>query len=110
MVVVAAELTWLRYLLHDLGLSQSSPRVLYCDNLSALYLTVNPMFHATTKHVEIDYHYEREQVALQRLETHYVLTSDQLADIFTKPLLVQPFTLILSKLVIIRMSRLREGI
>lgn len=46
MANTAAELTWLTYILKDLGFSHFSPPVLYCDNLSALYMIVNPVFHA----------------------------------------------------------------
>ena len=34
-----------------------------CDNLSAIYLSVNPIFHACTKHVEVDYYFIRDMVA-----------------------------------------------
>ena len=30
---------------------------LFCDNVSALYMFVNPMFHAWSKHIEFDYHF-----------------------------------------------------
>lgn len=42
----AVELTWLTYILKDVGVQMSTPSVLYCDNLSALYITVNPILHA----------------------------------------------------------------
>lgn len=43
--------------------------ILFCDNMSALQLSVNPVFHARTKHIEMNYHCVREQVALKKLET-----------------------------------------
>ena len=58
-----AELTWLQALLHELGIRSSSTPILWCDNLGATYLSANPIFHARTKHVEIDYHFVREKVA-----------------------------------------------
>lgn len=67
MAITAAELTWLSYLLQNFGILQSSPPVLYCDNLSALYFTINRVFHARTKHVEIDYHYVREKLHSKNL-------------------------------------------
>lgn len=54
MANTAAELTWLTYLLRDLRVSQTQPPILFCDNLSALYMTVNPVFHARSKHIELD--------------------------------------------------------
>ena len=62
MASTAAELTWLTYLLHDLGLSSYSSPVLFCDNTSALHMIVNPVFHARTKHIELDYHFFHEKV------------------------------------------------
>ena len=57
---------------------------MYCDNLSDLYMTVNIVMHAKTKHVEIDYHFVREKVARGQLVTEFVRSKDQLAYIHTK--------------------------
>ncbi|GJR67015.1 putative RNA-directed DNA polymerase [Tanacetum coccineum] len=57
------ELTWLQALLNKLGIRSSSTPILWCDNLGATYLSANPIFHARTKHVEIDYHFVQEKVA-----------------------------------------------
>ena len=86
MASATAELTWLSYLFRDLGIPLTAPPSLFCDNLSALQLTVNPVFHARTKHIQLDYHFVREKVAQGTLITRYVPSSNQLADIFTKPL------------------------
>lgn len=54
MAQTGCEVTWLSYLLRDLGiLLSSAPRIL-CDNLSALNLTVNPVLHSRSKHAQID--------------------------------------------------------
>jgi hypothetical protein len=68
------------------GLSLHHPPTLFCDNNSALYMTVNPVFHARTKHIELDVHYVRERVAAGLLITRYVPSAVQVADIFTKAL------------------------
>ncbi|XP_019175853.1 PREDICTED: uncharacterized protein LOC109171181 [Ipomoea nil] len=83
---VAAEVTWVVSLLRELGLHSGSPTTLWCDNLGATYLAANPVFHARTKHVEIDYHFVRDKVASGEFIVSFVSTKDQLADIFTKPL------------------------
>lgn len=64
MTHIVAELTWITSILRDLRVQLDSPPTIFCDNLSALYMTVNPIFHARSKHIEIDYHYVRERVAL----------------------------------------------
>ena len=58
----------------------------WCDNVSTLALASNPIFHARTKHVEVDYHYIQEKVLSKELKVHFISTLDQLADIFTKAL------------------------
>ncbi|XP_019227754.1 PREDICTED: uncharacterized protein LOC109209041 [Nicotiana attenuata] len=63
LAATAAELTWISYILQDIGMYIKTAPVLFCDNLSALYMTTNPVMHARTKHVELDYHFVREKVA-----------------------------------------------
>lgn len=81
-----AELTKVSFILRDIGIYQNRPQILFCDNISALHMTVNPVFHSRTKHIDIDYHFVREKVALGTLTTKFVPSSQQVADIFTKPL------------------------
>jgi hypothetical protein len=47
------------------------------------------MFHALTKHIEIDFHFVREQVACKKLEVRFISSGDQLADSFTKLVLAE---------------------
>ncbi|XP_040996063.1 uncharacterized mitochondrial protein AtMg00810-like [Juglans microcarpa x Juglans regia] len=93
MAHTAAELTWISILLSDLGVQLSSPPILFCDNLSALYMTVNPVFYARSKHIEIDYHYVREHVALGLLETRHVWPLFYLRIFLPNLLVVLPFIL-----------------
>ena len=64
---------------------------LWCDNLEAMYLSVNPVFHARTKHIEVDYHFVRERVAQKQLVIKFIASGDQIADGFTKSLSAQQF-------------------
>lgn len=82
----AAELYWIRQLLCELHVFLHKPSVLWCDNASALALAKNPVFHARTKHMEIDYHFIREKVVRGDLQVQFVPSTSQLADLFTKPL------------------------
>lgn len=96
----AAEVTWLQFLLRDLGVYISQPTTLLCDNISATYMAHNPVFHARTKHIEIDYHFVREKVASRALRVIYVSFQSQLADIFTKALAKDRFHWLRSKLTV----------
>ncbi|GKV21611.1 hypothetical protein SLEP1_g31573 [Rubroshorea leprosula] len=81
-----AELVWITYLLRDIGISLLNPPQVFSNNISALHMFINPMFHARTKHIELDYHFVREKVTLGSLVMRYISSIDQIADIFTKPL------------------------
>ena len=70
----------------------SLPISLFCDNVSATYFAVHPLFHARTKHIEIDYHFVRECVARGTLRVLFVSTDHQVADVFTKGLSVSKFS------------------
>lgn len=93
-----AEVTWLEALLRELCIPVIKAPVLWCDNLGATYLSANPVFHARTKHVEVDFHFVREKVAAKKLSVQFISTDDQIADIFTKPLSSQRFEGLRSKL------------
>ena len=67
-----AEIIWITFLLRDIGIKLDTAPQLFCDNKSALHMTINPVFHARSKHIEIDYHFVREKVALGALITRYV--------------------------------------
>ena len=61
-----AEVSWLRQLLAELHAPVSRAALVYCDNISTVYMSANPVQHQRTKHVEIDLHFVRERV-LQEL-------------------------------------------
>jgi hypothetical protein len=91
-VNTVGEIIWIQTLLHELGVLSPSAASLWCDNLGATYLSANPVFHARTKHIEVDYHFIRERVARKQLEICFISTRDQLDDGFTKPLSGQKLT------------------
>jgi histone deacetylase 1/2 len=84
-----AEVMWIQTLLQELKVSTPKAAKLWCDNIGAKYLSANPVFHARTKHIEVDYHFVRERVARGLLEIDFVPSGDQIADGFTKPLSVR---------------------
>ena len=80
------EIMWLRSLLSELGFSSSNPTTLWCNNVGAIYLCSNPIFHARTKHIELDYHFIWEQVQQRNIQVLFISSDDQIVDILTKPL------------------------
>jgi histone deacetylase 1/2 len=80
-----AEVMWIQKLLDELGIQHPRAAQLWCDNIGATYLSANPVFHARTKHIEIDFHFVRERVAQKLLDICWIHTEDQIADGFTKP-------------------------
>ncbi|CAL8999019.1 unnamed protein product [Prunus brigantina] len=105
-----AETTWLSYLLHELGVSIQFHVHLYCDNLSATYMAANPVFHARSRHIELDYHFVREKVAVGSHRVYFVPSIDQPADVLTKALHKPRHTFLCSKLVQPRPSSLQGGV
>ena len=89
---VVAECCWLRQLLQELHISIPLATVVYCDNVSTVYMTANPVHHRRTKHIEIDIQFVREKVALGQFRVLHVPSAYQFADIMTKGLPVQLFT------------------
>uniref|UniRef100_A0A453CED9 Reverse transcriptase Ty1/copia-type domain-containing protein n=1 Tax=Aegilops tauschii subsp. strangulata TaxID=200361 RepID=A0A453CED9_AEGTS len=65
-----AEIMWVQSLLRELKVSPTQSPVLWCDN--ATYLSSNPVFHARTKHIEVDYHFVRERVAHKLLQIKFL--------------------------------------
>ena len=65
---------------------------LFCDSTSAISVAKNLVLHSKTKHIEVRYHFLRDNVEKGNISLSYVPTQDQLADIFTKPLDQVTFT------------------
>ncbi|GJX65782.1 retrovirus-related pol polyprotein from transposon TNT 1-94 [Tanacetum coccineum] len=71
---------------------------LYCDNKSVIALCCNNVQHSRAKHIDVLYHFIKEQVKNGIVELYFVRTEYQLADIFTKPLPRERFNFLIEKL------------
>jgi hypothetical protein len=60
--------------------------IVYCDNVSAVYLSTNPIQHQRMKHIKIDLHFCAGRVAIGDVCILHVLMTSQFANIFTKGL------------------------
>jgi hypothetical protein len=87
-----AEAAWLCQLLHELHSPLATSTLVFCDNVSVVYLSTNPVQHQRTKHVEIDLHFVRKRVACGAVRVLHVPTTSQFADVFTKGLPSVVFT------------------
>ncbi|KAI3708032.1 hypothetical protein L2E82_37034 [Cichorium intybus] len=82
---------WLRGILEELSEVQESPTKIFCDNKSAIALSMNPVFHGKSKHIRIKFHFIRELIRNGEINVEFCGTKDQLADCFTKALQVGSF-------------------
>ncbi|XP_043694174.1 secreted RxLR effector protein 161-like [Telopea speciosissima] len=88
-IVAAASCTqglWMQRQISDFGLSSDGPVTIMCDNMSAINIFKNPVQHSRTKHIDIRYHCLKEKVTSNAVRLEFVSTTDQVPDIFTKPL------------------------
>ncbi|XP_020682782.2 uncharacterized protein LOC110099833 [Dendrobium catenatum] len=94
----ACDLIRLRRLLSKFQVQSVEPTILYCDNISALALANNPVFHARTKNIEIDFHFIRDCIRNRHLEVQHICSTEQPADLFTKALSAQRHLYLCNKL------------
>ncbi|GKD45661.1 hypothetical protein Tco_1270306 [Tanacetum coccineum] len=92
-----AQVLWMRSQLIDYGLGFNKI-LMYCDNKSAISLCCNNVQHSRSKHIDIRYHFIKEQVENGVVELYFVRTEYQLADIFTKALCRERIEFLIDKL------------
>lgn len=84
--VCVCHAVWLRNLLSNLEMKQEGGTIIRVDNKSAIELAKNPVNHERSKHIDVRFHFIREQVKEGNVELVHVGSRDQVADMFTKPL------------------------
>ncbi|GKE68329.1 hypothetical protein Tco_1526401 [Tanacetum coccineum] len=85
-----AQVIWMRTQLTDYG-CHFNMMPIYCDSKSAIVISCNLVQHSRTKHIVVRYHFIKEHVEMGTVELYFVRTDYQLADLFTKALLVDRF-------------------
>jgi hypothetical protein len=99
---------WLRKLLAELFGHEMDSIVIHCDNQSCVKLSENPLFHDKSKHIEIKYHYIRDMVQRKAVHVQYLSTHEQVADVFTKPLVKMKFEYFCERLGMVENASLAE--
>jgi hypothetical protein len=89
---------WLMTLLKSYGFVRYCQKCFPCNNLGATFLSVNHVFHAYYKHVEVNYHFVCDQVAKKKIQVRFISSKDLLVDVLTKPLPSASFAHFQSKL------------
>lgn len=80
------EALWLKSLATSININILKPIVIYEDNNGCISIAKNPTSHKRSKHIDIKYHFSREQVEKNIIKINYIPTGSQVADMFTKPL------------------------
>nr|GEU52160.1 retrovirus-related Pol polyprotein from transposon TNT 1-94 [Tanacetum cinerariifolium] len=80
-----AQVMWLRTRLKEYGFNYNKIS-LYCNSLSAIAISCNPVQHSCTMHIHTRYYFIKEQVKNGIIVHYFVRTEYQLADMFTKAL------------------------
>ena len=101
MAALTAEVTWLRWLLDDFGVSTTAPTPLSSDSTGAISIARDPVKHELTKHIGVDASYTRSQVQDQIVALQFVPSELQLADFFTKAQTQAQHSFFLSKLSVV---------
>lgn len=86
----ACQCIWMKRVLNHFS-PQSKCITVFCDNSSAIKLSKNPVLHGRSKHIDVRFHFLRNLTRDGVVELKYYSTSEQLADIMTKPLKLESF-------------------
>ncbi|KAJ0532224.1 putative RNA-directed DNA polymerase [Helianthus annuus] len=114
----ACQTLWVTGVLEEFGLKFADSITIKCDNTSTIKLSKNPVFHGRCKHIGVRFHFLRDLVKDGKIVLEHCGSSEQAADIFTKPLSREVFAKLREKLGVcsvkdkldeLRQSSLREG-
>ncbi|KAI3790995.1 hypothetical protein L2E82_04493 [Cichorium intybus] len=92
-----SQVIWMQTQLRDYGFRVSQIPI-FCDSTSAIAISHNPVHHSMTKHIDIRYHFIKDNIQKGHIELHFINTEDQIADVFTKALDETKFLYFLGRL------------
>ena len=74
--------------LQELGLQQEK-YLLYCDSQSAIHFSKNPTFHSRSKHIDVRYHWIRDELEMKLFCLEKIHTDENGSDMMTKPIPIE---------------------
>ena len=92
-----SQVIWMQTQLRDYGFKISQIPI-FCDSTSAIAISHNPVHHSMTKHIDIRYHFIKDNIQKGHIELHFINSEDQIADVFTKALDETKFQYFLGRL------------
>ncbi|XP_016191993.1 uncharacterized protein LOC107632866 [Arachis ipaensis] len=98
LAAVFMELIWIQNLLAELHQPCPASPTVFCDNISAVLLAYNPILHNRTKHFELDLYFILDKVIKGSIAVTHIPSTEQVADVLTKPLSLASFNKFKSKL------------
>ncbi|XP_039050915.1 ethylene-responsive transcription factor ERF015-like [Hibiscus syriacus] len=105
----SSDATWVTTLLDSIGIKLQGTPIIWSDNSNDISMSVNPIYHAKTKHVELDVHFVREKVVANKLKVNYVPSLHQVADGFTKALSKDYFHVFRQRLGVMSFKEVEDG-
>jgi hypothetical protein len=97
-VTCCTQVLWMIQTLADFEVKYTASIPIQCDNINAISVSKNLVFHSKTKHIPIKHHFLREQVTNSVFFVHYIPSKYHIVDIFTKPLAQVQFEYLCQKL------------
>ncbi|XP_038704736.1 secreted RxLR effector protein 161-like [Tripterygium wilfordii] len=94
----SCQAVWMRRILGEVDHEQSEATVVFCDNSSTIKLSKNPVLHGRSKHIDVRFHFLRELTNDGVVEMVHCGPQEQVADIMTKPLKLDDFVKMRSRL------------
>ena len=88
--LACTQVIYMQQTLKDFNINLTNSTI-YCDNTSTINLSKNPVNHSRTKHIDIRHHFLRDNIEKGIINLEHISTENQIADIFTKPLLENSF-------------------
>lgn len=85
----ACEIVWLLQLANELGQNMTNKAFLFCDNQSAIKLSLSDAYRPRTKHIDIRHHRIRELIESKTIKIAYTSTKQMAADALTKAVPVE---------------------